>query len=78
MVGAVYVVTGTVSRGEVVASSFSNGRVRSPTVLGSIRHRRRVSMDVVLNADGRDLRVRLEDRREEKIKNKRIDARVSV
>ena len=78
MVGAVDAVTGTVSRCELVVSDFSSGGVRSPTVLRSIWRRRRVSMYVVLNADGRDLRVGLEDRREGKIKNKRIDARVSV
>ena len=63
--GALGVVVGAISRCELVVGRLSGGMVRSPTVLRSIRHRRSTSMEIVLNVNFRDLRMRLEDRREE-------------
>ena len=62
--GAVGVVIGPVSRCKMVVGDLSGGVIRSPTVLGSVRHRRGTTMQIVLNVDIRDLRVRLEDRHE--------------
>jgi len=79
MVSTAGVVTGIISRCELVVGGVGSGGVISPTVLGSIRHRRSTSMEIVLNMNFRDLRMRLEDRRlEEVIENKRFDARMSV
>ena len=61
--GALGVVVGPISRCELVVGRLSGGTVRSPTVLRSIRHRRGVSMEVILSMCFRDLRMRLEDRR---------------
>lgn len=61
--GALGVVVGAISRCELVVGRLSGGMVRSPTVLRSIRHRRGVSMEVILSMCFRDLRMRLEDRR---------------
>lgn len=69
--GALGVVVGAISRCELVVGRLSGGMVRSPTVLRSIRHRSRASMDVVLNMQVRDLRVSLEDRRKREYRNDR-------
>ena len=61
--GALSVVTGSISRRELIVGSLGSGGIRGPTVLRSVRHRRSASMEVGLSVCFRDLRVRLEDRR---------------
>ena len=60
--GALGGVPGAISRCEVVVGGVSGGWIRVPTVLRSTRDRRR-TMEVALNLEVRDLRVRLGDRR---------------
>ena len=82
MVVAVSVVTRAISRCEPIVGGLSGGGVRSPIVLRFILHRRSASVEVVLNMNVRDLRMRLGDRRKGNIagiiENKRFDARLSV
>lgn len=66
MLGAVGVVAGAISRCELVVGGPSGGGVRTPIVLRFIRDGRSTSMEVILNMNARDLRVRLGDRREGK------------
>lgn len=70
MVSAAGVVTVIIGGCELVVGGLSGRGVRSPTVLRSIRHRRIASLEVVLNMNVRDLRVRLDDRREGNIKRR--------
>jgi hypothetical protein len=65
-VGAFSVVTGAISRRELVMDNLSGGGVWAPAMLRSVWDRRGASTEVTLTVWVRDLRVRLEDRREGK------------
>jgi hypothetical protein len=54
MVTAAGVVTGIISRCELVVGGLCSGGFGSPTVLRSIRHRRSASVEIVLNMNFRD------------------------